>query len=218
LPERWQLILAFGTASRFFHRWNGRLFVLAAFTQAITGIYLTVLVRRLIGDTTQHVVSVLGAVLIIFCAVDGTPFCDCKGFHHSSPLGSPPVPRSERLLVHPAGIRPDAGSAGPIGFGFDDVQRPLVTFWSFAQYLLPLGVLELYLWAQEPSGRAAAHGYGWGSVCVDARDGGGDCARHHGVVGPERQSGHGSRKSIAQTLSATIGPAGSRQQRNNIAI
>ena len=60
-----------GIRNRFpvFHRWNGRLFVLAAFTQAITGIYLTLWVGKLVGDTTQHVIAVLGALLIILCAV-----------------------------------------------------------------------------------------------------------------------------------------------------
>ncbi len=99
-----------GIRNRFpvFHRWNGRLFVLAAFTQAITGIYLTLWVGKRVGDTTQHVISVL-----------------CTQFHHSSPLGSPPVPCSERLLVHPAGIRRDAGCAWTDRFRFEDVQRTL---------------------------------------------------------------------------------------------
>jgi len=105
-----------GIRNRFpvFHRWNGRLFVLAAFTQAITGIYLTVLVRRLIGDTTQHVVSVLGAVLIIFCAVMALRFAMQRDFtthrrwlYVCSWYRAPPV--------HPAGIRRDAVLLGPIG-------------------------------------------------------------------------------------------------------
>jgi hypothetical protein len=41
---------------------------------------------------------------------------------------------------------------GPFGFDPTTFSGPLLTFWGFAEYLLPLAVLELYLRAQEQSG------------------------------------------------------------------
>jgi hypothetical protein len=199
-----------GIRNRFpvFHRWNGRLFVLAAFTQAITGIYLTVWVRRLIGDTTQHVVSVLGAVLIIFCAVMALRYAIARNFttHRRWAL--------RLFLVASASWFIRLGFAltlvlfGPIGFDSATFSGPLVTFWSFAQYLLPLGVLELYLWAQDRPGALRRMATAGVLFVLTLAMGAGIALVAMASWVPNVKAGLDPRKSIGQILSATVASSG----------
>src|SRR5258707_7465520 len=53
-----------------FHRWNGRLYVLAAFPQGLTGFYLTgISGRKIAGDVYHHLGLWIDGVLIMLCAV-----------------------------------------------------------------------------------------------------------------------------------------------------
>jgi tetratricopeptide (TPR) repeat protein len=199
-----------GIRNRFpaFHRWNGRLFVLGAFTQATTGIYLTLSGRRLAGDATQHVVSVLGAVLIIFCAAAALRFAIAQDFttHRRWAL--------RLFLVASASWFVRLGFTltillfGPIGFDSTTFSGPLLTFWTFAQYLLPLGALELYLRAQNHPGALRRMATAGVLFVLTLAMGAGIAAVTMGSWVPNVKAALDSRKSIAQTLSATIASSG----------
>lgn len=199
-----------GVRNRFpvFHRWNGRLFVLAAFTQAITGIYLTMWVGRLVGDTTQHVIAVLGALLLIFCAVMALRFAMQRDFttHRRWAL--------RLFLVASAALFIRLGFAvtlvvlGPIGFDSTTFSGPMVTFWSIAQYLLPLGVLELYLWAQDRPGALRRMATAGVLFVLTLAMGAGIALVAMGSWMPNVKAGLDPRKSIAQTLTTTIASGG----------
>jgi hypothetical protein len=199
-----------GLRNRFpvFHRWNGRLFVLSAFTQAITGIYLTVSGRRMVGDLTQHVLSVLGALLIIFCAAAALRFAMKRDFttHRRWAL--------RLFLVASAswffrlGFFLTLVVFGPIGFDPTTFSGPLLTFWSLAQYLLPLGVLELYLRAQKHPGAARRMATAAVLFVLTLAMGAGIAAVAMASWAPRVKAGLDPRKSIAQTLSSTIASSG----------
>jgi hypothetical protein len=199
-----------GIRNRFpvFHRWNGRLFVLAAFTQAITGIYLTVWVRRLIGDTTQHVVSVLGAVLIIFCAVMALRYAIARNFtiHRRWALRLFLVASASWFIR--LGFAVTLVLLGPIGFDSTTFSGPLVTFWSITQYLLPLGVLELYLWAQDRPGALRRMATAGVLFALTLAMGAGIALNAIGSWVPNVKAGLDPRKSIAQILTTTIASDG----------
>jgi hypothetical protein len=199
-----------GVRNRFpaFHRWNGRLFVLAAFTQAITGIYLTVWVRKLLGDTTQHVVSVLGALLIIFCAVMALRFAMQHDFttHRRWALRLFLVASASWFIR--LGFAVTLVLLGPIGFDSTTFSGPLVTFWSIAQYLLPLGVLELYLWAQARPGALQRMATAGVLFVLTLAMGAGIALNAMGSWVPNVKAGLDPRKSIAQPLTTTIASGG----------
>ena len=199
-----------GVRSRFpaFHRWNGRLFVLAAFTQAVTGIYLTLSGRRLVGDTTQHVVSVLGAVLIIFCAVMALRFAIARNFttHRRWALRLFLVANASWFIR--LGFTLTLLLFGPIGFDSTTFSGPLLTFWTFAQYLLPLGALELYLWAQDRPGALRRMATAGILFVLTLAMGAGIAAVSVGSWVPRVKAALDTRISIAQTLSATIASGG----------
>jgi predicted membrane protein DUF2306 len=203
-----QLIPSIRNRFPVFHRWNGRLFVLAAFTQAITGIYLTVWVRKLIGDTTQHVVSVLGAVLIIFCAVMALRFAIARNFtiHRRWALRLFLVASASWFIR--LGFAVTLVLLGPIGFDSTTFSGPLVTFWSIAQYLLPLGVLELYLWAQERPGALRRMATAGVLFALTLAMGTGIALVAMGSWVPNVKAGLDPRKPIAQTLTTTIASDG----------
>jgi hypothetical protein len=199
-----------GVRNRFpaFHRWNGRLFALAAFTQAVTGIYLTLSGRRLVGDTTQHVVSVLGAVLIIFCAVMALRFAIARNFttHRRWALRLFLVASASWFIR--LGFTLTLILFGPIGFDSTTFSGPLLTFWTFAQYLLPLGALELYLWAQDRPGALRRMATAGILFVLTLAMGAGIAAVSVGSWVPRVKAALDTRISIAQTLSATIASGG----------
>ena len=199
-----------GIRNRFpvFHRWNGRLFVLAAFTQAITGIYLTLWVGKLVGDTTQHVIAVLGALLIMICAVMALRYAMQRDFttHRRWAL--------RLFLVASASWFIRLGFAvtfvllGPIGFDPATFSGPMVTFWSLSQYLLPLGVLELYLRAQDHPGALRRMATAGVLFVLTLAMGTGIALNAMGSWVPNVKAGLDPRKSIAQILRTTIASGG----------
>ena len=204
------LQLIAGVRNRFpaFHRWNGRVFVLGAFTQAITGLYLTLSGRRIVGDATQHIISVLGALLIMFCAGAALRFAMARDFatHRRWAL--------RLFLVASAswffrlGFFLTLVVFGPIGFDPTTFSGPLLTFWSLAQYLLPLGVLELYVRAQSHPGALRRMATASVLFVLTLAMGAGIAAVSLGSWVPNVKAALDSRKSIAQTLSATIASSG----------
>jgi tetratricopeptide (TPR) repeat protein len=97
---------------------------------------------------------------------------------------------------------------GPIGFDQTTFSGPLLTFWTFAQYLLPLGALELYLRAQERPGALQRMATAGVLFVLTLAMGAGIAAVTVGSWVPNVKAALDTRKSIAQTLSATIASSG----------
>ncbi len=84
----------------------------------------------------------------------------------------------------------------------------MVTFWSIAQYLLPLGVLELYLWAQDRPGALRRMVTAGVLFVLTLAMGAGIALVAVGSWVPSVKAGLDPRKSIGQVLSATIASSG----------
>jgi hypothetical protein len=135
-----------------FHRVSGAVYLLTAFAVSLTGLYLT-WIRGTIGDVAQHVGGSLNAVLIMLCAVLALRSALGRRFaaHRRWVL---------RLFMVVSGAwfyRVGLFfwlllNRGPAGFDTRTFQGPALTFLAFANSLVPLAVLELYLRAQTPSG------------------------------------------------------------------
>jgi tetratricopeptide (TPR) repeat protein len=96
---------------------------------------------------------------------------------------------------------------GPVGFDPRTLQGPFITFLAYGSYLVPLAVLELYLRAQRSGarGRLAMAGV---LVTLTVAMGAGIFAATMGSWVPRIKAAYDSRKSIHQTLSATIASDG----------
>lgn len=152
------LQFAAGLRARFprLHRWNGRVYLLTSITTAAAGLYM-VLTRGTGGDSSQHVAICFNALLIMLFAGLAWHSAVNRDFsaHRRWVL---------RLFLAVSGVwffRVGfmfwvGINDGTVGFDPQTFTGPFITILSYAQTLLPLAVLELYLRA-ERSSHAGAH-------------------------------------------------------------
>lgn len=150
-----QLIPQVRTYARHFHRWNGRLYILIAFMISLSGLYM-VWTRGAVGGFIGHISISINAILIMLCAAMALYYALAHKFkiHRYWTL---------RLFMVVNGVwffRVGLMfwlliNKGPVGFDPETFQGPFLTFLGFAQYLLPLTVLEFYLRAKEHGGTPA---------------------------------------------------------------
>ena len=138
-----------------FHRWNGRVYLSSVLVMSVGGLVM-VWTRGAVGDLSQHVAISTNALLIIGFAG--------MALHHARARRIDVHRRwALRLFLAVSGVwffRVGlmfwiVANQGPAGFDPKTFQGPFLTFLAFAQYLLPLAVLELYFRAQA-SGNARA--------------------------------------------------------------
>lgn len=132
------------------HRWVGRSYMIAALIMAVSGLYLVLSGRRVVGDLSQHLAIDLNAVLILLCAGMAWRLAVKHDFasHRAWAL---------RLFLVVNGVwffriglmLSFILYGGPFGFDMDTFRGPFLTFLGFAQYALPLAVLQLYLFMQK---------------------------------------------------------------------
>jgi uncharacterized membrane protein len=137
-----------------FHRLTGRVYVTTAVATALAGLYLT-WIRGTRGDLPQFIGGTMNAILIIVCACSALRSALTGRFaaHRHWVL---------RLFMVVSGAwfyRVGLFlwvllNQGPAGFDPASFRGPALTFISFANSLLPLTVLELYLSAQSRAGTA----------------------------------------------------------------
>ena len=134
------------------HRWTGRIYLPAAVAGSLSGLYLT-WIRGTRGDLTQHIGGSLNAVLILVCvflalctAIEGR-FADHRRW------------ATRLFLLVSASWFYRVGlflwllvNRGPAGFDPETFTGPALAFFSFANSLIPLAVLELYFHARTRAG------------------------------------------------------------------
>ncbi|MDZ4813131.1 MAG: DUF2306 domain-containing protein, partial [Pseudomonadota bacterium] len=135
-----------------FHRWNGRVYLSSALVMSIGGLIM-VWTRGSVGDMSQHIAISINALLImVFTAMTLRHALARRiDLHRRWAL---------RLYLAVSGVwffRIGLMfwivlNQGPVGFDAKTFQGPFLTFLAFAQYLLPLTVLQLYYLAQDRSG------------------------------------------------------------------
>jgi tetratricopeptide (TPR) repeat protein len=191
-----------------FHRWNGRIYMSFAVLGGAAGLYLT-WVRGTVGDVYQHIGSSIRAVLIFIFAALALRSALARDFiaHRRWALRLFLVVSGAffiRLILVLSGVI----FKGPFGFNPQTFTGPFLTFSTFAQYLVPLAVLEIYFRAQDrPSARNRFAAAGLLFVMTLAMIGG-IFAVTLTTWMPQVKAAYDSRKSIAQTLSATIASSG----------
>ena len=191
-----------------FHRWNGRVYMVTAFTVSLAGLYM-IWFRGTVGDISQHLGQSLDAVLIMVCAVVALRYALVRDF------------RSHRrwalrlFMVVSASLFIRAGiffsflvNNGPFGFNAATFSGPFLTFMSFGQYLVPLAVLEIYLRIQGRAGAAGRFAMAAGLLVLTVMLGAGIVAVTMAAFLPNIRRAYDTRTSIAETLSETIAANG----------
>lgn len=144
-----QLLPALRRRAPRLHRWNGRLYLFAALLLSLGGLVL-LWTRDRVGDLPQHLAISINALLILLFGLAALRSAAARRFeaHRRWAL---------RLFLAVSGVwffRVGLmfwliANRGPAGFDPQTFSGPFLTFLAFAQYLLPLALLELYLRAQQ---------------------------------------------------------------------
>jgi hypothetical protein len=191
-----------------FHRWNGRIYMLTVVTLSVAGLYMT-WIRGSVGDLAQHLSSTLNAILMWLFAGLALRFAMARDFktHRRWAL---------RLFLVVSGswfyrialFLSFLIFKGPIGFDPTTFTGPFLTFMGFAQYLFPLAVLEIYFFAQDRSSalrRIATAGLIFALTLAMVA---GLFAATMAIWVPNVKAAFDARRSIAETLSATLASSG----------
>ncbi len=162
-----QLVPQIRARALWFHRWNGRLYILTAFAISLAGLYLTWV--RASNPTLHGSLAIsLNAVLIMVCAA--LAWRDARAgrmsAHRRWALRTFLVVSGVWFLRvgFMAWIILNRGLALSAG----DFDGPFEKFWVFGSFLLPLAVLELYLRTQERAGPAGRFAMAAGLVVLTA--------------------------------------------------
>lgn len=139
-----------------FHHWNGRLFIVSAILIGIAGIYLNLTRENQSGTLFAIGNSVNGFLMIVF-AVLAVRYAIARNIkvHRVWAL---------RLFIMANGVWFSRVmmmawfiiAGGPVGIDPETFQGPFVTFLAFAHFMIPLALLELYLFVHK-GGTPAAH-------------------------------------------------------------
>ena len=191
-----------------FHRWNGRVYMLAAVSAGVAGVYMTWF-RGSVGDLTQHLGGSGNAVAIWLCAGMALHYALARNFrtHRRWAL---------RLFM--------ATSASwfyrivfflmflifrrPVGFDPTTFTGPFPSFMGFGSYLIPLAILEIYFRTQDRPGAGRRLAMAAGLVVLTLAMVAGLFAVTMAVWVPDVKAGFDPRKSISETLAATIATSG----------
>jgi uncharacterized membrane protein len=130
------------------HRWNGRVYIVTALVTSLAGIYM-IATRGTVGDGSLHVSTSFNAFLIFCFAALAWRTARRREFAEHRVWVM-------RLWLVVAGVwffRVGfmfwvAWNQGAVGFDPRTFSGPAITVLGFAQTLLPLAILELYLLAQ----------------------------------------------------------------------
>lgn len=190
------------------HRWNGRVYILTAFVVSGAGLFM-IWARHGAGDLSQMIGASLNGVLVMVFAAMALRTALARDFrtHRRWAL---------RLFLAAGGvwfIRIGLAlslllNKGPWGFDPKTFQGPFLTFISFASYLLPLAVLQLYLRAQDRAGAPFRLAMAGGLLALTVAMGVGIFAATLVMWVPRVKAAFDGRRSIDQTLSATIAAEG----------
>lgn len=191
-----------------FHRWNGRIYLLAAFTQGVTGLYLTWSGGGIPGNVLQHVALWISAILIMLCAAMALRYALARDFNTHRRWALRLFLVASGSWFFRVGFFLTVFLFGPIGLDATNFGGPLPTFWAFAEYLLPLAVLEFYLRAQDRPGAVRRVATASVLFVLTLAMSVGIFAVAMATWVPRVKAAYDARKSIAETLSATIASSG----------
>ncbi len=133
-----------------FHRWNGRIYVATAILTSFAGLYMTWIRGDETGRFIQQVAVSISAILIIIFAVQAWRTARVRKFsaHREWAL--------RLFLVANAAWFLRIGYQlwnfirnGSIAYDPSIFQGTFIVVWNFGQFLVPLVVLELYLYAEK---------------------------------------------------------------------
>ncbi len=191
-----------------FHRWNGRVYMLSTVALSVAGLYMH-WVRGSGGDVWQHIGGTVNALLIWLCAGLALRYAMARDFRtHRRWAMRLFLVVSASWFIRIMLFLTVLIFKGPVGFDPATFTGPYLTFLSFAQYGIPLAVLELYFFVQDRPGALRRVAMAGLLFVLTLGMVGGLFAVTMAIWVPQVKAAFDPRRSIAETLSATISARG----------
>ena len=203
-----QLIPQVRTYFPSFHRWNGRIYMASAGALSLAGLYMH-WIRGSVGDLPQHIGGTVNAVLIWVCGGMALRYALARDFktHRRWALRFFLVVSASwfiRIMMFLWFMI----FRGPVGLDPTTFTGPMPTILSFAQYLIPLGALEIYFRAQDNPDARRRMATAVMLFVLTLAMAAGLFAVTLAFWVPQVKAAFDFRKSIAETLSGTIESSG----------
>ncbi len=145
-----QLIPAVRNRFPTFHRWLGRSYIVAAVTSSLFGLYMT-WTRSPIGNMITDLGISGDAVLIVIFAGLALYHAMGRRFKQHRRWALRLFLVASAVWFYRVGLMGWTMLTGGIGIDWESFTGPFLYFLSFAQYLLPLAVLEWYFYCERNS-------------------------------------------------------------------
>ncbi|GAA0715767.1 DUF2306 domain-containing protein [Aquimarina litoralis] len=131
--------------ARSFHRWNGKIYLVTTFIAGFSGIYMILSKGSVTGWIGDISVSFNGILMMIFAVFAWRTALQKNFVSHNrwvlrlflavNGVWFFRIGLMLWLFIH----------GKPVGFDPETFRGPFITFLGFGQYLIPLGILEVYL-------------------------------------------------------------------------
>jgi uncharacterized membrane protein len=142
-----QLISAIRDRLPSLHRWLGRSYATAALASAVGGLYLT-WTRSPIGNTLTQLGITGDGLLIIVCAVMAVRYAMAGNLSQHRRWAMRLFMVASAVWFFRVGLMAWSMLTGGVGINWDSFTGPFLYVLGFAQYLLPLAMLEWYFACQ----------------------------------------------------------------------
>lgn len=140
-----------------FHRVLGRTYVAAAVSSAAAGLYM-IWTRGTVGDVITQIATSIDGLLIFLCAALAVRFAMRRNFARHRRWAMRLFLVASAVWFFRVSLMGWVTVTGGIGIDWETFTGPFVYFLGFAQYVVPLLVLELYFRArdhQQPASQVA---------------------------------------------------------------
>lgn len=148
-----QLVAAIRSRYPVFHRWLGRSYLLAAVTTSIGGFYM-VWTRGTVGNVITDLGISLDAILVVICAFMAVRYAMARRFREHRRWAMRLFMVASAVWFFRVGLMGWVVLTGGIGIDFETFTGPFLYVIGFAQYLLPLAVLEWYFRCEDKASPA----------------------------------------------------------------
>lgn len=148
-----QLIPSVRSRAPRFHRWLGRSYLVAVVMSAIGGLYL-LWTRGSVGNVINHIGTSGSAVLILVFAVFTVRSAVTRRIVEHRRWAMRLFLAASAVWFFRVGLMGWTAVTGGVGIDFETFTGPFIYTLSFAQYLLPLAMLEWYFRCKSHEGQA----------------------------------------------------------------
>lgn len=139
-----------------FHRWSGKIYLLTAFILSLTGLYLGLSGRKLIGDSTQHYTLITNAILILIFSVLAFMTAIKRDFKSHRRWAMHLFAMVSGVWLFRMGLFAWLMINGgkPVWFDYEAFSGPFLTVLAYFVYIFTIPVVELYIHAKKSSNSA----------------------------------------------------------------